>query len=66
MSTPLPQLSRKLAERTGQAAPGYRRIYKAIVDGQVRAEKIGREWVIDDDQLPTLERVLGLTTPTVT
>lgn len=61
LTTPLPLLSRRLAERTGGPAPSYRVCYRAIVDGLIPAEKVGREWHVADADLPMAERVLGLT-----
>lgn len=59
-STPLPLLPRKLAARTDKPAPSYIRCYKAILDGLIPAEKVGREWRVADSDLATAERVLGL------
>ena len=59
--TPLTLLPRKLAERTGKAPPAYNRCYRAVLDGLVPAEKVGREWRVADSDLPVAERVLGLT-----
>ena len=58
--TPLPSLSRKFAERTGQPAPGYNRCRRAILDGVIPAQKIGREWFVADADLPAAEEALGL------
>ena len=59
-STPLTLLPRTLAARTHKPAPAYGRCYKAILDGLIPAEKIGREWHVSDSDLATAERVLGL------
>ncbi len=58
--TPLTMLSRKLSERTGKPAPGYNRCRRAILDNQIPAQKVGREWFVDDADLATAEGVLGL------
>ena len=58
--TPLPSLSRKFAERTGRPAPGYNRCRRAILDGVIPAQKIGREWFVADADLPAAEEALGL------
>ena len=63
MKTPLKLLSGKLAQRTGQPAPGYRRVYQAILDGHIPAVRVGRELMVDDADLPVAERVLGLSAP---
>ncbi len=62
--TPLTLLPRTLAQRTGNPAPAYHRCYKAILDGKLPAERVGREWHVADSDLPLAERLLGLSAPT--
>ena len=61
--TPLILLPRTLAQRTGKPAPAYYRCYKAILDGKLPAERVGREWHVADGDLPLAERLLGLSAP---
>lgn len=62
--TSLAQLPRKLApatKRAGKPVPTYPCCYRIVLNGTIPAEKIGREWQVADADLPTVERVLGLT-----
>lgn len=59
--THLPRELAPAAKRAGKPAPTYARCYRAVLDGTIPAEKVGREWQVADVDLPTVERVLGLT-----
>lgn len=58
----LHMLPRELKEIAGPAAPGYQRLYRLTVDGNLPATrtKTGR-WLIDRAHIPAIMEVLGLT-----
>ncbi len=57
---PLTALSRELTARTGKPAPGYRKLWSMIVNGELPAEQLmnGR-YEVDPD---VIAEKLGLTT----
>lgn len=62
--TTLAHLPRKLsqtAQHAGKPTPSYKQCYRAVLDGAIPAEKVGREWHVADTDLPTIAATLGLT-----
>ncbi len=56
----LPIASRDLAELTGKSV-SYSRLYKAVLDGTVPAERVGSRWFLRRADLPVVAGILGLT-----
>lgn len=58
------QVNRELMARgyVAQAAraPGYARLYRAVIDGAIPAEQIGKSWSIRRGDLPLVAAVFGL------
>ena len=61
------QVNRELMARgyVAQAAqaPGYARLYRAVIDGAIPAEQIGRSWSIRRGDLPLVAAAFGLVPP---
>ena len=60
--TPLTLLPTRCVARTGHPAPrgAYGRLYRAVIEGRLPAEKHGRNWLVPDEALPIAERELGM------
>ena len=44
-------------------APGYARLYRAVIDGVIPAEQIGRNWSIRRGDLPKVAAAFNLAPP---
>ena len=57
----LSELPRRLRDEFGEAV-SYRRLYTAVLDGIVPAERdaSGSRWLVDADDLPEIAQTLGI------
>lgn len=54
----LPRLPRILREEHGVPAP-YPRVWRAVTDGLIPAERTGRRWFVRERDLPLIARTLA-------
>jgi hypothetical protein len=55
---PLTALSRELTALTGQPAPGYRKLWTMVVNGELPAEQVNGRYTVD---VRAVAQTLGLT-----
>jgi hypothetical protein len=55
----LPEITREVRRRYGRVP--HSRIWRAAVEGDVPAEKHGRQWYVAPEHIPQLAAALGLT-----
>ena len=62
MHTELTDVPQMLVSQTGRPAPAraYSRLWAAVVDGRLRATKVGGRWRIRDEDLAVAARILGM------
>jgi hypothetical protein len=57
--TPLPEFGARYRAMFGEPLPEpYRKVVERIRQGQIRATRVGRSWVLDDDQIAELHELL--------
>ena len=58
----LTDVPRTLAERTGRPAPAgaYAKLWRAIADGRLTAERQGQGWWVRDEAMPHAAALLGM------
>ncbi len=58
----LTDVPRTLAERTGRPAPAgaYAKLWRAIADGRLPAERQGQGWWIRDEDMLAAAAILGM------
>ncbi len=62
MRNRLADVPRTLAARAGRPAPAgaYLRLWRAVVEGRLPAERVGGSWAIDDAHMAVAADILGL------
>ena len=56
---PLTELGRALVEHG--ATVSYPRLWRAVCDGRIPAERVGRQWFINPDDLPVIAEAFAPT-----
>lgn len=59
----LAELLRRLktrAEKAGQKAPGYRKVYGKLLDAEFDAVKVGKLWLVREADVPLIAEAVGL------